>query len=270
MNYFNDFNILSWNIRGAANAKAHRRIRELIKLYKPSIIILLENHCNVFDQAITFQISKRSSHWVCSAVYANPHSHLRQEAWNHIINIRKMITLPWLVIGDFNEITNADEVRGGNFVPHMAARLTNVIDTCQLMNIEQWVRFGDRNTKFFHTQTLVRRKRNKIHGLYLNDGTWNTDPDTLRRNAKEYFIELFTNNIACCQTLFQVQRCPQLNEEAYYRLLSPVTYDEVKQVIVNMSPLKAPGLDGFQAFFYKKYWQIVGRDLHNLVQNAFS
>nr|KYP62772.1 Putative ribonuclease H protein At1g65750 family [Cajanus cajan] len=37
-----------------------------------------------------------------------------------------------------------------------------------------------------------------------------------------------------------------------------------------MSPLKAPGPDGFQAFFYKKYWQIVGRDLHNLVQNAFS
>nr|KYP58073.1 Retrovirus-related Pol polyprotein LINE-1 [Cajanus cajan] len=37
-----------------------------------------------------------------------------------------------------------------------------------------------------------------------------------------------------------------------------------------MSPLKAPGPDGFQAFFYKKYWPIVGRDLHNLVQNAFS
>ncbi|XP_019433194.1 PREDICTED: uncharacterized protein LOC109340077 [Lupinus angustifolius] len=30
---------------------------------------------------------------------------------------------------------------------------------------ENWVQFGDRNTKFFHMQTIVRRKRNKIHGL---------------------------------------------------------------------------------------------------------
>ena len=34
---------------------------------------------------------------------------------------------------------------------------------------EQWVKFGDRNTKFFHVQTLVRRKHNKIHGLFLKD-----------------------------------------------------------------------------------------------------
>ncbi|XP_072066711.1 uncharacterized protein [Arachis hypogaea] len=32
---------------------------------------------------------------------------------------------------------------------------------------EQWVKFGDRNTKFFHVHTLVRRKHNKIHGLFL-------------------------------------------------------------------------------------------------------
>lgn len=41
---------------------------------------------------------------------------------------------------------------------------------------ENWVHFGDRNTKFFHAQTIVRRKRNKIHGLYVEDGTWCTDP----------------------------------------------------------------------------------------------
>jgi hypothetical protein len=30
---------------------------------------------------------------------------------------------------------------------------------------EKWVKFGDRNNKFFHTQTIIRRKRNKIQGL---------------------------------------------------------------------------------------------------------
>ena len=36
---------------------------------------------------------------------------------------------------------------------------------------EKWVRFGDKNTKFFHIQTIVRRKRNKVHGLFLEDGS---------------------------------------------------------------------------------------------------
>ena len=40
---------------------------------------------------------------------------------------------------------------------------------------EQWVRLGDRNTRFFHMQTVMRRKRNKIHGLFMDDGSWSTD-----------------------------------------------------------------------------------------------
>ncbi|XP_072064539.1 uncharacterized protein [Arachis hypogaea] len=36
---------------------------------------------------------------------------------------------------------------------------------------EQWVRCGDINTKFFHLQTVIRRKRNKIHRLFLEDGS---------------------------------------------------------------------------------------------------
>ena len=42
---------------------------------------------------------------------------------------------------------------------------------CFQKSNEKWVHFGDRNTSFFHTQTIVRRKRNKIEGLFLSDGT---------------------------------------------------------------------------------------------------
>lgn len=36
---------------------------------------------------------------------------------------------------------------------------------------EKWVRFGDRNTRFFHTWTIIRRARNKVQGLLL-DNEW--------------------------------------------------------------------------------------------------
>nr|KYP38982.1 hypothetical protein KK1_039728 [Cajanus cajan] len=45
---------------------------------------------------------------------------------------------------------------------------------------EKWVRFGDRNTSFFHAQTLARRRRNKIQGLFLPDGAWHTDPVVMK------------------------------------------------------------------------------------------
>ena len=36
--------ILVWNIRGAVGAKGKRYIRELVRLYNPSIVVLLETH----------------------------------------------------------------------------------------------------------------------------------------------------------------------------------------------------------------------------------
>lgn len=58
---------------------------------------------------------------------------------------------------------------------------------------EQWVRFGDRNTKFFHTQAIVRRRRNKVHGLLLSNGDWCTDLLVLKEETISFFKDLFSS-----------------------------------------------------------------------------
>lgn len=35
---------------------------------------------------------------------------------------------------------------------------------------EKWINLGNKNIKNFHTQTVIRRKRNNIHGLHLPNG----------------------------------------------------------------------------------------------------
>lgn len=77
---------------------------------------------------------------------------------------------------------------------------------------ENWVKFGNKNTAFFHTQTVIRRKRNKIHGLTLPDGTWSTDDSILRMEAQNYFQALFCSTNPP-YTHFQVARVPRLDED---------------------------------------------------------
>lgn len=59
---------------------------------------------------------------------------------------------------------------------------------------ENWVIYGDRNTKFFHTTTLVRRNRNTIRSLRKGNCNWVTDPNKLQHLALEYFMDLFSED----------------------------------------------------------------------------
>ncbi|KAF7838891.1 ribonuclease H [Senna tora] len=58
----------------------------------------------------------------------------------------------------------------------------------------QWTVFGDRNTRFFHTATMVRRKRNKIEALMNNAGEWIYDSKILEKMSADYFHELYSED----------------------------------------------------------------------------
>jgi hypothetical protein len=48
-------------------------------------------------------------------------------------------------------------------------------------------------------------------------------------------------------------------------LLKEFTVEEVGAALNKMSPLKAPGLDGFSASFYQKNWATIGVEVSNAV-----
>jgi len=51
---------------------------------------------------------------------------------------------------------------------------------------EQWVRYGNKNTKFFHTQTIIGLRRNKITGLDIG-GIWCIDEEVLETEVVTFF-----------------------------------------------------------------------------------
>ncbi|XP_015966728.1 uncharacterized protein LOC107490459 [Arachis duranensis] len=134
---------------------------------------------------------------------------------------------------------------------------------------EQWVKYGNRNTKFFHLQTLVRRNHNRVYGLYVRDGSWSTDPYILQEEALSFYKNLFgTTEEVEVDCLGDVPM-PTLSTEACARLTNPVSFAEVKSAVFSMSSFKAPGPDGFQAYFFKEYWEIVGTEIWNIVWSTF-
>ncbi|PNX72082.1 RNA-directed DNA polymerase (reverse transcriptase) [Trifolium pratense] len=86
---------------------------------------------------------------------------------------------------------------------------------------DDWIKLGDCNTKFFHTKTIIRRKRNRIHGLHLSNATLSLGE------------------------LNDLSLAPALNEEERQSLCSQVTREKVTQALNQMHPFKAPGHDGF-------------------------
>lgn len=51
---------------------------------------------------------------------------------------------------------------------------------------ENWIREGDRNTKFFHSSVKVKRSLNRILSLRLKDGTSMDDSNRINQEVVDF------------------------------------------------------------------------------------
>lgn len=65
-------------------------------------------------------------------------------------------------------------------------------DFWKLKSRVNWLNEGDSNTRFFHTTTLNRRRRNQIIALENNNGTWVYDLPSLIELTFDFF-----NTMSC-------------------------------------------------------------------------
>ncbi|KAE8702100.1 hypothetical protein F3Y22_tig00110503pilonHSYRG00817 [Hibiscus syriacus] len=121
----------------------------------------------------------------------------------------------------------------------------------------QWILQGDKNTKFFHACTMMRRWYNYVGALKTSDGNWVSDQQALCSMVVNFYKELFTSTNDY-EIGYSVQGCfPVISDCKLSNLTRPLFTEEIRDVLFSMSPLKAPGVDGLHIFFYQSNWDIV-------------
>ena len=54
------------------------------------------------------------------------------------------------------------------------------------------IRDGDRNTKYFHTSTIIRRRFNRVDTLMSDTGDWCSNQDEIKTMIMAHFKQLFS------------------------------------------------------------------------------
>jgi ribonuclease HI len=124
-----------------------------------------------------------------------------------------------------------------------------------------WLKMGDRNTKFFHACANQRRQKNWIKKIKTEAGVVLDSSVDIRTAFVEYFSTLFSAgpgiNMEPCLQALDTRVTESMNKD----LLKVFTEEEVEIALKQMGAFKAPGPDGLPAGFFQHHWEILGGEV---------
>lgn len=128
----------------------------------------------------------------------------------------------------------------------------------------QWLKEGERNTRFFHRSTLTNRTHNRISSILNEDGELWTTHENIEAVMVQHFKGITNEtNIDRNHNIKEIiKNIPRMvSREDNFNLIKPVAEEEVSTVIKEMQNSKAPSPDGFNVDFFKACWNVVKQDI---------
>ncbi|KAL9669028.1 hypothetical protein QQ045_006569 [Rhodiola kirilowii] len=189
------------------------------------LVVHHSDHCSV--------LLKLEHHQVCSH---KPFRKIDSRFWQANINKEKFL------IGELDEWLHREEL-----IWCQRARIT-------------WLTEGDQITRYFHERPSVRNRTNRISSLKRSDGSFTSDLSLIHQEAVQYFMNLFESqsNISKVNLRDMLAVVPtKVTSDHNVLLLAPYTADKITNAIFQLHPTKAPGIDGFPALFYQKFWNSI-------------
>ena len=135
-----------------------------------------------------------------------------------------------------------------------------------------WLAEGDQNSKFFHNSIKNRINRNKIVSLTMEDGNTSFDIPTIKQQVVSHFSNLLNSDPISYPGKASLATFVNKRLEPHHLecLDSEVSSEEVKNALFSIPSNKSPGSDGFNAFFFKRVWHIIGEEFVEAIKYFFS
>ncbi|KAK4260876.1 hypothetical protein QN277_003939 [Acacia crassicarpa] len=124
----------------------------------------------------------------------------------------------------------------------------------------EWIAKGDRNTRYYHIKTKIRRRNNRVLTLQDNNGNWVVGENDVKNLVVSYFKSLFQEDRIAEEMLMTWNLFPRIDQSRSADLGRIPSDVEIYDTIKSMGPFKAPGIDGFPPIFSKEignWWELM-------------
>lgn len=126
-------------------------------------------------------------------------------------------------------------------------------------NKNKWCLDGDENSALYHKTVNKKKHVNNIKGIDI-EGTWTIEPQRVKEHFKDYYEKIFRADPECdwSQDLLNHTR---ISEQEQKDLEKEVEEKELKDAIWGCGYNKSPGPDDFTIELFKKYWEMMKKEL---------
>jgi len=132
-----------------------------------------------------------------------------------------------------------------------------------------WLKAGDKNTTFFHNNMKVRRARNQIDKIQVENQEIK-GVEEIKKAAYKHFKNLLlaTEETAEYEEILQHTK-KKIKKEQNKDMCKDLTEEEIVEAIWSLHPDKSPGPDGFTIAFYRNHWNTIRKDFLRMVKKCF-
>ncbi|KAF5773617.1 putative RNA-directed DNA polymerase [Helianthus annuus] len=132
----------------------------------------------------------------------------------------------------------------------------------------KWAKDGDENSRYFHTMINCRKASNSIHGLDVN-GVWVSKPSLVKKEVFRFFRSKFVEECVARPRLV-CSDLKRVSESDASMLDARFSVEEIKAAVFGCGDDRAPGPDGVNFRFVKRFWNLLEADFVDIMEEFYS